>query len=236
MLGSAHRDNVYGDFEEEFSAKTVDVDAVLTASLRHHYPGMTLTTVLASNINLIRFAYEGHATAELDTSDDPVLRWRYYQPPRAEGDSGSVLEARFFAKYKFTWKKLPFTVYVVSFGYITLQYVLFPPDDDENVMSNSKAASALLLAAGATQFFPFKKGIYIFDNGYWTKSVALYEQVLKASWDDVILDDKMKKEMTGTVVRFFDSESYYHELGVPWKVMLPHVSVIFSCLTLSSAV
>lgn len=39
----------------------------------------------------------------------------------------------------------------------------------------------------------------------------------KTNWDDVILDDKMKKTLTGTVLRFFDSESKYREFGVPWK-------------------
>ena len=39
----------------------------------------------------------------------------------------------------------------------------------------------------------------------------------KTDWDDVILDDKMKKTLTGTVLRFFDSESQYREFHVPWK-------------------
>lgn len=39
----------------------------------------------------------------------------------------------------------------------------------------------------------------------------------KTNWDDVILDDKMKKTLTGTVLRFFDSATKYREFGVPWK-------------------
>jgi SpoVK/Ycf46/Vps4 family AAA+-type ATPase len=41
--------------------------------------------------------------------------------------------------------------------------------------------------------------------------------VSTTNWDDVILDDKMKKTLTGTVLRFFDSETKYREFGVPWK-------------------
>jgi transitional endoplasmic reticulum ATPase len=41
--------------------------------------------------------------------------------------------------------------------------------------------------------------------------------VQKTGWDDVILDDKMKKTLTGTVLRFFDSATKYREFGVPWK-------------------
>jgi hypothetical protein len=37
--------------------------------------------------------------------------------------------------------------------------------------------------------------------------------VQKVNWDNIILDDKMKKMLTGTVLRF-DS------VGVPWKLGL----------------
>lgn len=39
----------------------------------------------------------------------------------------------------------------------------------------------------------------------------------KTNWDDIILDDKIKKTLTGNVLRFLDSEIKYHEFGVPWK-------------------
>ena len=54
-------------------------------------------------------------------------------------------------------------------------------------------------------------------DDYWSSSRRLYNEVQKTNWDDVILDDKMKKTLTGTVLRFFDSETKYREFGVPWK-------------------
>jgi len=43
----------------------------------------------------------------------------------------------------------------------------------------------------------------------------LWEEVQKTGWDDVILDDEMKKTLTGTVERFFDSRETYKQLDVP---------------------
>lgn len=57
----------------------------------------------------------------------------------------------------------------------------------------------------------------MFDDGYWMSNAALYNEVQKTTWDDVILDEAMKKTLTGTVLRFFDSEAKYREFGVPWK-------------------
>ena len=89
--------------------------------------------------------------------------------------------------------------------------------DDETVLSHSKATDALLSAIAAAEQSAIEHTILVYDNGYWSDSRNLYEEVQKTSWDDVILDDKMKKTLTGTVLRFFDSESKYHEFGVPWK-------------------
>ncbi|KAG4429171.1 hypothetical protein IFR05_015347 [Cadophora sp. M221] len=61
-----------------------------------------------------------------------------------------------------------------------------------------------------------RKGIYVYDQ-YWRLDEALYDQVQKASWDKVILDPGMKKELKSVSGRFFDSKDVYADLGVPWK-------------------
>jgi SpoVK/Ycf46/Vps4 family AAA+-type ATPase len=89
--------------------------------------------------------------------------------------------------------------------------------DDESVLSNSKATDALLSAIAAAEQSAIEHTILVFDDGFWSSSRSLYNEVQKTNWDDVILDDKMKKTLTGTVLRFFDSETKYREFGVPWK-------------------
>lgn len=216
LVSSAHHETVYADFEDVGSAKYVDLDAQLLASIRDHHPGMTVTTVNSAHADLAAYAAAGYAHAELDTTEDFALRWRVYQPPPIRGGPGHLADAYFFARYKYTWKEIGFIVYTVQEGRNTLNYVLFPPDDDETVLSHSKVTDALLQAVGDIQF-NFDRTILVYDR-WWSRSHRLYEEVQKASWDDVILDQKMKKTLTETVVRFFDSEKTYKELGVAWKV------------------
>ncbi len=216
LVSSAHHDSVFSDYEDIGSGKYVDVDAQLLASIRHHHPGMTVTVIPSDYANLAGYAAAGYARAELDTSEDSFLRWRLFVQAPTRGGEGHLADAYFFARYKYTWNDIDFIVYTVREGYLTLNYILFPPDDDETLLSHSKVTDALLQAVADVQF-AVEKTILIFD-GYWTRSRALYEEVQKASWDDVILSKKMKKSLNDAVIRFFDSEKSYKELGVPWKV------------------
>jgi transitional endoplasmic reticulum ATPase len=215
LVNPAHHDTVFSDFEEIGSGQYPDLDAQLTASIRAHHPGMTVTVIPERYGDLAGYADAGYATAELDTSEESILRWRFYQQAAMRGGKGHLADAYFFARYKYTWKEIDFIVYTVQEGLITLNYILFPPDDDETVLSHSKVTDSLLQAVGEVQF-AVQKSILVYED-YWTRSTALYEEVQKASWDDVILDKKMKKTLTETVVRFFDSEKSYKDLGVPWK-------------------
>ena len=124
MVDPTHRENVFGDYEEQYSAKTIDPDVAITSSIRYHHSDMTLTVAPNGSVNLLSFAAAGHAQAELDTADDPLLRWRFYQPAAARGSPGYLSDMTFFARYNYKWKKLTFTLYVVN----SINYILFPPD------------------------------------------------------------------------------------------------------------
>jgi len=52
---------------------------------------------------------------------------------------------------------------------------------------------------------------------YWQRNKQLYQEVMKASWDKVILDERQKKDLTNVTEKFFDSKQVYEDLGVPWK-------------------
>lgn len=59
--------------------------------------------------------------------------------------------------------------------------------------------------------------IWVFDNGYWEKSKELWRAVDGSSWDDVILDPEMKKNLIEDVQGFFDNRELYGNFAVPWK-------------------
>ena len=82
-------------------------------------------------------------------------------------------------------------------------------------MSRNGVTDRLVATIGAWQK-PDDRYVYVYD-GYWQASRALYEEVLKANWDDVILNEDMKKTITSLMHKFFDSEDIYKDLGVPWK-------------------
>lgn len=60
MLGLLHRDNVFGDYCGQYSAKTYNPDVGITTSTRHDYPDMTLTVTPSSPAGLLGFATAGN--------------------------------------------------------------------------------------------------------------------------------------------------------------------------------
>lgn len=112
-----------------------------------------------------------------------------------------------------------------------MQYILKEPSDGETVMSGNGKTDKLIKTTGEWQIPPppGDKWVYVYD-GYWSWSKALYEQVKNASWDDVTLNERMKKQITGLMHRFFGSREIYKSLGVPWKR-----GVIFHGMSISLA-
>ena len=86
-------------------------------------------------------------------------------------------------------------------------YLLGPSKED---------TEALMLAAGHYANEVHEE-ILVFDGGYWQKSKELWKSVEHSTWDDVILDESMKKAIMGEVKKFFNSREKYARLKVPWK-------------------
>ena len=76
---------------------------------------------------------------------------------------------------------------------------------------------ALLVAAGGWNA-QLHDEILVFNSGFWRKDHALWEEVQKANWEDVILKEKFKTDLKKDVYGFFDSEDLYKSLAIPWKV------------------
>ncbi|KAL8673922.1 MAG: hypothetical protein Q9168_001669 [Polycauliona sp. 1 TL-2023] len=206
---SSHHQN-FDDYTAVKSGKTYDLNVYLEVALRRQYPELALTNTVAGNAPLLAFAFAGHATATLDIVDESVLRTRYVY-------GTSLSESRTFAKYLYKWRGEYFIVYVVNISYYeTRQYILKEPLEGETTMSSNGRTHELLRAIGKWRIPPppGDKWVYIFD-GYWYRSKALYEQVKNASWDDVILNEGMKKQITSLMHKFFDSRDIYKNLGVP---------------------
>ena len=208
----------YTDYVDLLSAKAVGIDVQFTARLRREHPELTLTAVPANNVSLVLFARLGFATAELDLEHDTAIRMRGYVRPGPKGEPSALGEAVQYARYNYKFGDEYFLLYWVQIGYVPMQYVLKEPRGHvETPATGSVLTDKLLQAAGDAIFASDRKsGIWVFDR-YWQKSLVLYEEVEKASWDKVILDEKMKESLTQVTDKFFDSKKVYEDLGVPWK-------------------
>ncbi|KAL8824754.1 MAG: hypothetical protein Q9191_004840 [Dirinaria sp. TL-2023a] len=211
---SDHR--LYDDYEDITSGKLASLHTSLLAALRREYPDLCVTVTLAGNVNLLAFAALGHAVAELDTKTDGVQRLRYFLSGNDRRDIPDQLaEARSFAKYHYRWGREHFIVYIITEGFNTFNYILKEPAEGESTLSQPSVTDALINAVGKA-LKPDDRYIYVYD-GYWSASRQLWDEVQKARWDDVILDEDMKKTLVDLMRKFFDSKDIYDDLGVPWK-------------------
>jgi transitional endoplasmic reticulum ATPase len=50
------------------------------------------------------------------------------------------------------------------------------------------------------------------------KNTGLWQEIQKASWDEVILEADFKRAIQKDVLGFFSSKDTYKALTLPWKV------------------
>lgn len=216
LVQTSSNHKLYDDFENINSRKLAGLHTSVLAALRHEYPDLCVTVTIPSNVNLLAFAALGHAVAELDTKTDGVQRLRYYYTGNhRRGVPDQLTEIRSFAKYQYRWGGEYFIVYVITEGFSTYQYILKEPAEGENIQSQPSVTDALIKAV-AEALKGDDKYVYVYD-GYWSASRQLWNEINKASWKDVILDEDMKKDLVELMTNFFDSKDIYDDLGVPWK-------------------
>ena len=216
LVSTSSNHRLYDDFEEINSAKVSGLHTSILAALRKEYPELCITVTLAGNVNLLQFAAFGNAVAELDTKTESVQRLRYFLAGNdRRGIPDQLAEARSFAKYHYRWGTDYFIVYMIQIGFNMFNYILKEPAEGESTMSQPSVTDALINAVGKWQK-PDDHYVYVYD-GWWAASRQLYDEVQKASWDDVILNEEMKTTLVALMRKFFDSKDIYDDLGVPWK-------------------
>ncbi|KAK5164038.1 uncharacterized protein LTR77_010129 [Saxophila tyrrhenica] len=204
--------HLFNDVLNLTSAKTADHDLQYIAALREANPGMIVTAIPASNVNLRIFAAAGYARCEVDLETDSYASWRGYAPPRTRSGTGALAEAVSFGKYRYSWGDEDFILYTIN---STNQYVLKECRSDEHPLGPSSITDQLIKAVG-DWMTSILDVVWVYD-GYWRQSRELYDGVMKASWEDVILDEEMKADLTKVARKFFSSKAVYEDLGVPWK-------------------
>ena len=130
-----------------------------------------------------------------------------------------MIEKVIFGKYMYTYKDHEFILYIASGRDGSASY----PDLTINYILTSQPHKVDELVREATLWgIELHDEVWVFDGGYWQKSRELYESVQKSNWEDVILEEGMKKAIIADVDNFFDGKKTYENLKVPWVCFPRH--------------
>jgi len=209
MPQSASSTSIFSAFEKVHSGKRVSIDVPMYARLRSEHPDKTITSLPTRNINLLNYAQAGFATATLDTASEVVVRWRQFVAATSPGtEHGQLVEDVFFAKYDYHWAGEDFVIYLVVEPTGSMQYVIKEPRGTEQPGGYSAVTDSLIVATGEwlLRQRAALKFIYVFDIS-WQMNYDMYDEVMKTTWDKVILDEGMKRDLTEITTNFFDSMS-----------------------------
>lgn len=217
-----HADMAALAYFDHSTGKRVNTDAVLIEAIRTQYPNLDLVIAPEGRLNLLAYAAAGYATATpIDTSHEdqvygPGISWRMFSPParRLDADAGFMVERVIFGKYMYKWKDQEAIVYIAD-GRDGTQY--YPSVTNHYILTNATHKIDDLIKEATKWTVELHNEVWVFDGGWWQKSAELYESARKASWDNVILDEDMKKALISDVEQFFDGQQVYSDLKVPWK-------------------
>ena len=218
----SHKDPISREYFHHSSAPRVNTDAVLVEALRQQYPHLKLVVAPAGRLQLLQYAAAGFATAVPleDSKNDPVygaaLSWRVYSPPQRRLDDrpGVLTERILFGKYAYKWKDHEFLMYYANGRDGNSPW---PEISNHYILSRNDHLVNELITEATTWAYELHDEVWVFDQ-FWQKSRELWESVQKSTWDNVILEEGMKKAIISDVENFFDNRDAYQKLKVPWKV------------------
>ncbi|KAK0866472.1 hypothetical protein LTS02_004793 [Friedmanniomyces endolithicus] len=193
------------------SGRTADHDLQYISALRTANPSLIVTASPVYNIPLRAFAAAGFASCTLDTATDSFASWRGFNPPALRQQRGTLAESVHFAKFAYQWAGEGFVLFTVG----GMQYVLAERREREGEYGPSGVTDRLIQTVG-DWLLSDQEVVWVFD-GYWQRSKGLFLEVMKATWEKVILDEAVKKDLTSVTNKFFSSKQVYEDLGVPWK-------------------
>jgi transitional endoplasmic reticulum ATPase len=219
--------NAYFDNAE---GKRWFTEGVIVESLRAKYPKHLLTINPAYVTNLIAFANSRDDASYSTRAGNDLTERRFVPPARRYNDEtgGTFGESVVFGSYDYIFQGNVFLLYVITgadgmMGKTMFNYILVAPQADGVEMT----AEEKLLAQGKTDSLvreatkwgnDLHNEVLVYDQGYWQKNRELWENVQKASWEDVILEKDKKEAIKDDILGFFDGQERYSEFGVPWKV------------------
>lgn len=204
------------------SVGRIDTESTTHEFLRRAYPGYHITRTVPSKCDLLGYARAGYATSTRQFEDDLDATRVYRLPPsRIDEAPGKLEDVVNFANWKYKWQGNNFIVYQLNyvnqfhenahFLFVLASYL------PQFVYHGHHEATDMLLLASGSWTKELHEEIWVYDNSEWIKSKGLWKSVQDSSWDDVILNPKMKDKLVQDVKGFFNSQEMYQKLKIPWK-------------------
>ena len=218
---AASRSAGFDAFNHHGSSVRINSEVALQAALRDVHRPDHVTWVKAEDCDILGFAEAGHAKARISDGDDTYTAIRKYQIPARSLDDpeGSVDDRVLFARWEYEWNGRTVPCYKfrwVDEAWAPREYYAFVTDASSVEGMHCAHTENLVKACGAwTQ--ELHDQVYIYEDGHWEKDKTLFRAVSKSSWDDVIIDPAMKKDIIRDVDSFFGSRATYTQYNIPWK-------------------
>ncbi|KAM0279549.1 hypothetical protein ACHAQH_004504 [Verticillium albo-atrum] len=202
----------------------INTDTLIARALSDQYPNLELSIVPSAMLtgdafDLLAFAAEGFASVvplEDHSSLPDSLEWTLYVPPanRSNGSVGFLAEMLNYARFLYKWEDHEFIVYFADgrdgtdpWGASRNWYILAPQRHNCDALIRTVSAWSSEV----------RNEILVYDGGWWQRSAELWDSVQGASWENVILDESMKKALIDDHLSFFKNRETYEKLRVPWK-------------------
>ncbi|WVF71749.1 hypothetical protein IAT40_006557 [Kwoniella sp. CBS 6097] len=216
--GHGAKRNVFDTFVKHFSASRSGTDVYLQTEINALYPKSHILVTQDYYFDIFRYAAGSSNESVLIREDkdiQSIKREIYLKPLRRREGAGIEVESVVFGGWDVAWKDHDFKVIVATWPEAFRQVTQWHIVSDDKPSSVQAARSFIQACSefGAT----YKDVVWVFEQGYWRPDRGLWESVQKASWDDVVLDDKFKKALQSDYRSFYRSEKTYKDLGVPWK-------------------
>lgn len=220
--GKTRGNEAFQLYSNHFDAQRSTTAIILLNGIRELHPQHHVTVLDVTRCNLLDYAKAGNAEAHLDVSGDGYHIRRIIRPGSECGIESEITldDAVNFGKYNYYWHGNNYLLYVgewekASWDIVQIQYILSPKSGVE-AEGHSPVTDELIVAA-SKWLSEIHDEIEVFDDEEWTKDKNLWKSVQKSTWDEVILDSKMKESIVSDVEGFFDRKDLYAEFGIPWK-------------------
>jgi hypothetical protein len=115
-----------------------------------------------------------------------------------------------------SWLNVLWRGHLLDVVLVTYTQRCYPSRHHWVVADNKKLAEAFF--AEVCEWSSEVRGeVLVFQDGEWTKNKELFDAIKSATFDNLILRDKLKEEIENDFVQFFRAREFYERYRIPWK-------------------